>query len=248
MATGIQSINFTDSSMHLTQNACNASDAPLKDRVCCDWKKIYLIASTCLIVVGVALAIFYSLPYLALTVAGLGVICMITYDCATKNEGELPLLSQYRALEKANKEAEETITRKDEEFKIIQKDAELMDQILLNVGAKFFEFSNTYGLGLEENDQIIDQGFDLISQTMQEDHEEIKKLKLENSAQVETIQKLVIEKITKEDEAVTCLKVAEQQKTQAVQEAVTKVETDKAAEIEKLTQQLERLQQQFDRP
>lgn len=57
------------------------SQASLKDRVCTNWKKIYFIAATTMILIGIALSFFFDLPYLALALSALGVTHLIVYYC-----------------------------------------------------------------------------------------------------------------------------------------------------------------------
>ena len=73
------------------------SGAALEGRVSTNWKKIYFIAASALILIGIALAFFFNLPYLALSFSALGLAQIVVYHgCASDQETPPPESSKIK--------------------------------------------------------------------------------------------------------------------------------------------------------
>lgn len=74
------------------------SNSPLKDRVTCDWKKSFLIATMATVIAEIALAFFLKLPMVALIFSVVGIGCLILYRWSVQAESKLPTVSDYNDL------------------------------------------------------------------------------------------------------------------------------------------------------
>jgi predicted nucleic acid-binding Zn-ribbon protein len=83
--------------------------SPLEGRACCNWQSNFLLLNLATLVAGIFFTYSIGFPILALGLTVLGVVEVLLYHAATKNDPDTPTFAEYQQLKTAHKAALATI-------------------------------------------------------------------------------------------------------------------------------------------
>jgi len=107
-------VSFDPTINHMPQPEMRASQAgkgssPLEGRACCNWQSNFLLLNLATLVAGIFFTYSIGFPILALGLTVIGVVEVLLYHAATKNDPDTPTFAEYQKLETAHKAAMATI-------------------------------------------------------------------------------------------------------------------------------------------